>query len=387
MTTLAQTRRLSLGDRLRQGALGLDWVLLVTAVAISSFGLWVVKEATRDDITGDPGYFYFRQLVYLFAGLALMVLAAGVDLERIARRPWALWGALCAAVAFVLAVGTTARGSTRWIDLGPFRLQPSELGKLVLCVALAGIVVQHRDEIGSRRLSLMLTGATAVPAAIVFLQPDLGTSIVYFVILGAVLLVAGVPWTHFAAFAAVVAVGALLVLWVLPAAGTPVLRDYQVERLTAFATSDRGSTASYQLDQSKIAAGQGGALGKGVDGATQTRNDFLPEHHTDFIFSVVAEMFGFVGAAGLILAFGVLIWRGLRILARASTQLDQLVAGAIVSMLAFEVFVNIGMTVGIMPITGIPLPFMSYGGSHTLTNLVAVGLLLGIHRRRAPGPV
>jgi len=163
-----------------------------------------------------------------------------------------------------------------------------------------------------------------------------------------------------------------------------VLEDYQVERLLTFtgAVEDPGD-AGYQLEQSKIAVGQGGAAGKGPDGATQTTGAFVPEHHTDFIFAVVAEMFGFVGAGGLILAYGLVLWRALGLVTRASSQLDQLVSAGIVAMLVFQVFVNIGMTVGIMPITGIPLPFMSYGGSHTLSNLIAVGLLLGIHRRRA----
>jgi rod shape determining protein RodA len=166
-----------------------------------------------------------------------------------------------------------------------------------------------------------------------------------------------------------------------------VLQDYQVERLTAFIGAERDtSDAGYQLDQSKTAIGSGGALGKGPDGATQANNDFLPEHHTDFIFAVTSEMFGFVGGGLLILLFALILWRGLRTMARASSQVDMLVAGAILAMFGFQVFVNIGMTVGIMPITGIPLPLMSYGGSHTLTTFVAVGLLLGIHRRRSAVP-
>jgi rod shape determining protein RodA len=207
---------------------------------------------------------------------------------------------------------------------------------------------------------------------------------VYGAILVAMLFLAGVPWSHLAVFTAVLVTAATLVLGILPAAGVPVLKDYQVKRLLTFTGAiDEPGDAGYQQDQSEIAVGQGGALGKGTDGATQTNNDFLPEHHTDFIYAVVAEMFGFLGAGGLILAYGLVLWRALGLVARASSQLDQLVAGGVVAMLAFQVFVNIGMTVGIMPITGIPLPFMSYGGSHTLANLVAVGLLLGIHRRRA----
>jgi len=221
----------------------------------------------------------------------------------------------------------------------------------------------------------------------VFLQPDLGTSLVYWVVLAAVLFLAGVPWVQFATFGSALAVIILAVLWILPTAGLPVLKDYQVERLAAFMGAERDSSdAGYQLDQSKTAIGSGGTLGKGPDGATQANNDFLPEHHTDFIFAVTSEMFGFAGGGLLILLFGLLIWRALRTMARASSQMDMLVAGAIVAMLTFQVFVNIGMNVGIMPITGIPLPLMSYGGSHTLSTMVAIGLLLGIHQRRSAVP-
>jgi rod shape determining protein RodA len=183
------------------------------------------------------------------------------------------------------------------------------------------------------------------------------------------------------------AVLVMAVLSILPSMGLSILQPYQVERLTAFAGAERDtSDAGYQLDQSKTAIGSGGTLGKGPDGATQANNDFLPEHHTDFIFAVTGEMFGFLGGGLLLLLYGLVLWRGLRTTARASTHMDMLVAGGVVAMIGFQVFVNIGMTVGMMPITGIPLPMMSYGGSHTITTLIAIGLLLGVHRRRSPIP-
>jgi rod shape determining protein RodA len=210
---------------------------------------------------------------------------------------------------------------------------------------------------------------------------------VYAAVLAAVLFLVGVPWSHFAVAGSILAILILGVLWILPHAGVKVLQDYQVERLTAFIGAERDtSDAGYQLDQSKTAIGSGGALGKGPAGATQANGDFIPEHHTDFIFAATGEMFGFAGGGLLILLYGLVLWRGLRTMARASSQMDMVVAGAIVAMIGFQVFVNIGMTVGIMPITGIPLPLMSYGGSHTLTTLVAIGLLLGIHQRRSAVP-
>jgi rod shape determining protein RodA len=364
----------------------LDWILVACVLSLSLFGLHMVDVATRDDIPGDANFFSFRQLVYVAIGIGVMAVAIAIDIEKLGRRPWTLWGALIGAVTVVLAVGSTARGSTRWIDVGIFQFQPSEVGKVALVLILAGLVIERRAEVGTARFSLLLTGAALVPTVIVFLQPDLGTSLVYGAITVAILFLAGTPAKHFAVGGAVLAGIIVTVLAILPAIGTPILRDFQVDRLRAFVDSSSDPTGTgFQADQSRIAVGSGGAFGKGVDGATQVRNDLLPEHHTDFIFASVAEIYGFVGATLLILVFGLVLWRCLRIAVLASSRFDQLVAGGITAMFTFQVFVNIGMNVTILPITGIPLPFLSYGGSHTLTNLIAVGMLLRIHRRRTAG--
>jgi len=377
--------RLRLGDRARGAVSRMDWVLVAAVVLVSGFGIYVIKAATRDDVPGSPGYYFTRQIAYMVLGLILLAVVLVIDVDRLAGLYWTFWGGLIAAVAMVFVLGSSIRGSNRWISLGAFNLQPSELGKVVMILVLAGLIVDRGSQIGSRRFSLLALGVAGLPALMIFAQPDLGTAIVYLAVLAALLFIAGVPWTHFATVAAIVATLAVLVLWALPSAGVHVLHQYQVDRLTSFVDSSADpSNTGYQIEASKTAIGSGGAIGKGPDGATQTINDFLPEHHTDFIFAVVGEMFGFVGGGLLILLYGVLLWRGLQIVARASSQLDQLVAGGVVAMLGFQVFVNIGMNVGIMPVTGIPLPFMSYGGSHTLTNLIAVGLLLRI-RRRARG--
>ncbi len=369
-------------DRLRDTFAGLDWTLLIVALGISAFGIFVVRAATVGDIEGSPNFFFARQAIYVGAGAVLMVAAMTVDIHRVAGAHWLLFGGLCAAVAVVLAIGAKVRGSSRWIDFGVFKLQPSEIGKVAIIVILASIAVERTSTLGTWRFTLTLIGVTTVPALIVFLQPDLGTTLVYFAILATILLVTGIPLAHLATLGASIVASIMAVLVVLPAFGVSLLKDYQLERLTAFTnSSDTASLAGYQLEQSKIAIGSGGAFGKGVDGATQTRYDFLPEHHTDFIFAVVCEMFGFVGGALLVLGFGVLLWRALRIVARAPSAVEQLIAAGILGMFVFQLFVNIGMTMGIMPITGIPLPLMSFGGSHTLTNLIAVGLLLQIGRR------
>jgi rod shape determining protein RodA len=389
MTTYAPRRHAPSGvvERVRAAVAGLDWILLLAVAAITGFSLFVVGRSTESDIPGEPRFYLDRQILFVAVGVVLLIVATRLNLDHLSRWAWAIWGGVLGALAVVYVVGTAARGSNRWIDIGPFNLQPSEFGKVALMIVLAGLAVERMKDVGSVRYTLLLTGVAAVMAAVVFAQPDLGTSLVYAAILAAILFLVGVPWSHFAVFGSCLAVIVLGVLWVLPAANVEVLEDYQVERLTAFIGAERDtSDAGYQLDQSTTAIGSGGAIGKGPDGATQANNDFLPEHHTDFIFAVTSEMFGFVGGALLILLYGLILWRGLRTLARASSQVDMLVAGGVVAMIGFQVFVNIGMTVGIMPITGIPLPLMSYGGSHTLTTLIAIGLLLGIHRRRSAVP-
>ncbi len=387
MSTVATGRRSSSGtsERLRGMLGGLDWIMLLAVALISGLSIFIVGEATKNDVPGDPSFYVNRQILFITVGTVLMIVATRLNLDKLARWAWGLWGGLLGSLAVVFVVGTAVKGSNRWIDIGPFNLQPSEIGKVLLAIILAGIAIERMEDVGSTRFTLFLFGVAAVPAAVVFLQPDLGTSLVYFAVLGAVLFLAGVPWSHFAVAGSVLAILILGVLWILPSAGVHVLQDYQVERLTAFIGAQRDSSdAGYQLDQSKTAIGSGGALGKGPNGATQANGDFIPEHHTDFIFAVTSEMFGFAGGGLLILLFALVIWRGLRTMARASSQVDMLVAGGIVAMIGFQVFVNIGMTVGIMPITGIPLPLMSYGGSHTISTMVAIGLLLGIHQRRSP---
>jgi rod shape determining protein RodA len=203
---------------------------------------------------------------------------------------------------------------------------------------------------------------------------------VYVVIALAVLFIAGTSWRHFAALAAVFAVSTTLVLVAAPAVGVQVLKPYQVQRLTGFLNpSSDPRDQTYQLNQSRIAIGAGEKTGRGPDHATQTRLNFLPEHHTDFVFAVVGEEFGFLGAAIVLSLYALLIWRALRILTLAKNLYGALIAGGIVAMLMFQVFVNVGMTVGIMPITGVPLPLMSYGGSSVLVTLIALGLLQSIY--------
>lgn len=359
----------------------LDWVLIATVAVLVAYGLWSIAGITRHDITGNPDYYVTRQAVYAAIGVVCLVAAVLVDPE-IYRTRWRLiFGSTCFLIAIVLLAGPV-RGSRRWLDLGFFRFQPSEFGKVLFVLALAGFLAERSRRLNEPRTTLSAIGLALVPIFLVFLQPDFGSALVYCAALGAMLFVAGTPWTHLCALAAATAAGAVLLLGVLPAAGIPVLKQYQVDRLTGFLNpaSDPGGT-TYNITQSKNAIGAGQFHGRGPNNATQTTLNFLPEHHTDFVFASLAEERGFVGAAFLLMLYLLVVWRGLRIVTLARDPFSAIVAGGLVAALLFQVFVNVGMTMGIAPITGIPLPFVSVGGSSMIANLIAVGLLLAIHVR------
>jgi rod shape determining protein RodA len=280
----------------------------------------------------------------------------------------------------VFGLASATRGSKRWIETPVMNFQPSELGKVLLVLALSGFVVDRLRGAGSRETTARIMLLGLVPTMLVMAQPDLGSSLVYVVGTLAVLFVAGAPWRHFAALGLIGALAIALTLVVLPKAGVDVLQPYQVDRLTSFLhPSDVSGQEGYQQQQSKIAIGSGEKTGRGVEGATQTGLNFLPEHHTDFIFAVVGETYGFAGAALVLSLYALLIWRGLHILTVAKNLYGALIAGGITMMLLFQVFVNVGMTVGIMPITGVPAPLLSFGGSSMLVTFLAIGLLQSIH--------
>jgi rod shape determining protein RodA len=359
----------------------LDWVLIASTAALIGYGLWAIAGITRHDVPGDANYYLTRQIVYAVIG-GIGLLAAVVINPQLYRMRWRfIYGGTVFLIAIVFLAGPI-RGSKRWLDLGFFRFQPSEFGKVLLVLALAGFLAERTRRLNGWRTTLAVVGLGAVPVFLVFLQPDFGSALVYCAAVGAVLFVAGTPWTHIAALAAATATAAVLVLGVLPAAGIPILKDYQQQRLTSFLNPDQdpGGT-TYNITQSKNAIGAGRLDGRGVDNATQTTLNFLPEHHTDFVFASLAEERGFVGAALLLMLYLLVVWRGLRIVALARDPFSAIVAGGVVFAFLFQVFVNVGMTMGIAPITGIPLPFVSVGGSSMIANLIAVGLLLAIHAR------
>jgi rod shape determining protein RodA len=367
----------SLGERL--GLAHMDWPLVFAAVALVAFSVLTLGQATRHDVPGSPDYYLERQAIYAVLGLLGMFALTRIDYSRFRELRVGLYTFLCVSVALVFVFGFAARGSRRAFELPFFSFQPSELGKLLLVLALAGFVIDgaRRGSPVQRTVRYLCLGLA--PAALVFLQPDLGTSMVFVVATLAVMYFGGVPWTHFAVVGGGIAALIAVVLIVAPAAGHPVLKGYQEERLTSFLhPHEHEAGAGYQQNQSVIATGAGQVTGRG-DKATQTRLDFVPERSTDFIFAVIGERYGFMGAAFVLSLYALLFWRALRITTLSKNSYGTLVAGGIAVSLLFQTFVNVGMNLGIMPITGIPLPLMSYGGSSVLATFLAVGVLQSIN--------
>jgi rod shape determining protein RodA len=357
--------------------------MLAAVAGLVSFGLWVVDGITRLDVPGDPEYYVTRQAVFALVGTVGMIGVLFVDPDYYRRYRKFVYGLMIGLLLVVMALGTDARGSTRWIELGFFRFQPSEFGKLLLALFLAGLLAGRARRINELRTTLVAIGAAALPTVLVFMQPDIGTALSYGAILAACLFFAGTPWRHLAILASLAVLGGATVLWFAPSLGVNILAPYQRDRLEAFMNpGENPQGAAYNINQSITAVGSGGTAGRGVAGATQTNLDYLPEHHTDFVFASLAEQRGFVGAAILLALYLLVIWRGIRVIATARDPFCATVAGAIVFALLFQVFVNVGMTIGIAPITGIPLPFVSVGGSSMVTNLLAVGMLQAIAVRR-----
>ena len=382
----AQSR---LPDRseLATAARNLDWLLLAGVAGLVAYGLWAIAGITRHDVAGNEDYFVVRQAIAALLGAAGATALLFID-PSVFKRFWRhLLGAMLALIAVVYLLGFEARGSKRWIDLGFLQFQPSELGKLLLVLVLAGFLAERSRRVGDVRTVSTAVALALAPTLLVFLQPDFGTALVYAAVLAAALFVAGTRWPHLAVLAAAAAVAALSLLWLLPAAGVHVLKPYQYARLTAFASPETApSETTYNQEQSVISVGSGGLRGRGVEGATQTNLDYLPEHAPDVVFASLAEQRGFFGASILLGLYLLVLWRGLRIVSLATDPFGAVVAGAIVFALLFQIFVNVGMTMGIAPITGIPLPFVSVGGSSMLTNLLAIGMLESIHlRARARG--
>jgi len=383
----------------------LDPTLLLVTLILTAFGAIVVLSVTvhREVIpAGNPNLYLIRQVLFAGAGMAFLVAMSFVDYRHFrALAPFVYVATVVGLVVVLTPLGEVAGGARRWINFGAFQAQPSELAKLAVIVVLAAYLSERKGDVRGIDV-LFCCAAAAVPGALIYLEPDLGTMMVFVAFTMGLLLVGGAKIRHFLALGAAGLIGIGLVLQL------GLLQDYQLQRITAFLDPEPDPrSVGYNLVQAKIAIASGGVRGKGMalepdaeqrnptwglppgeapdDSSvetTQTALDFVPEQHTDFIFTAVGEQLGFMGAATLLALFAFLIWRAVRIAALSKDMFGTLLAAGVASLWAFQLFVNIGMTMGIMPITGIPLPFVSYGGSSLITNYIAVGLLLNVHMRR-----
>ncbi|MGD0374623.1 MAG: rod shape-determining protein RodA [Streptosporangiaceae bacterium] len=383
-----QPPRRSLAERAlsRQSPLRhLDYVLLATVLALSLVGTLLVWSATQPGLRlagADPRTYLYKQLLNIGIGLILMAIVSMLDYRQLRLYAPILYGLSCLGLLAVLTpLGTAVNGATAWISLPVgFQIEPSEFGKLAIILMSAAVLSELRqaDSRPRMRAVALAIGIAVVPIGLVVLEPDLGVTVLMAVLVIGLIALSGIRlrWLVGLAVAATAAVLAVLNLH--------LLQTYQLHRLTAFlnpSADPRGT--GYSAAQAKIAIGSGGLFGQGLFHGQLIAGNFVPEQHTDFIFAVAGEELGFAGAVLIIGLLAVLLLRALRIAARADDQFGMLVAAGIAIWLAVQAFINIGMTVGIMPVTGLPLPFVSYGGSAMFADMIAVGALNAVHRHRS----
>jgi len=366
----------------------LDWILLLALAGLLAIGTALVWSATQQrmlDAGLDPQGFLKKHVLNIAIGLVLATATALFDYRMLrAYAPFVYVASVLGLIAVLSPLGSTINGSHSWIRLpAGFSVQPSEFAKVALCVALPMLLAERRDAEHEPRLGdvAVALGVAAVPVALIMLQPDLGTTLVLGMVVLGVLALAATPTRWLLGLLAAGVLAAVVAVQV------GVLEQYQVDRFAAFADPSRDPRGvGYNTAQARIAIGSGGVFGKGLFEGTQTKGKFVPEQQTDFVFTVAGEELGFVGAAAIVALTGILLWRALRIAARADDLFGTLMATGVACWFTFQAFENIGMTIGIMPVTGVPLPFVSYGGSSMFANLMAVGLLQNVHMRRSTPP-
>ncbi len=344
----------------------LDWPLLIITLLICGLGVLQIYSATRETVWEDA---WWKQLMWVAAGLLLMWIVSQIDYHALLGQAFVFYFLSVASLVLVLMIGRTVFGSRRWIALPGFHLQISEFVKLVIILLVARYLTELKTDRVEGRDLLKLGGLVAVPMLLVMKQPDLGTSLTYLPILAIGTLLAGLRWQY------LVVIGIILVL-VLPVGWHFGLKDYQKARLVTFLDPDQDPQGSgYQVIQSKIAVGAGGMWGRGVTKGTQTQLRFLPVPHTDFIFSAFAEEHGFVGVVVMLGLYFLLLMQIVQNAQMAPDRSGMYICMGVCALLLFHVLVNIGMVVGRMPVTGIPLPLMSYGGSNTMSFFLMLGLV------------
>jgi rod shape determining protein RodA len=359
----------------------MDWWLQGAVMGLLVFGALLIWSATKSSQTSkglDPAGYLKKDILNVGIGLVLGFLTSKIDYRSLrAYAPIVYVLSLLGLLIVLSPLGATINGAHSWIVLpAGFEIQPSEFAKIALIVGIAMLLGEKRDgETRPRRSDVgLVLAVSAIPMALIMGQPDFGTMMVLvFIILG-MLALSGVPARYVAGF---IVIGVLLAVVGLQA---HLLKTYQVDRLTAFAHANQNITSTaYNVDQAKTAIGAGGVLGTGLFHGSQTNGGYVPEQETDFIFTASGEQFGFVGSSILLLLLGMVLWRGTRIAAAADDTFGMLMAAGVVAWFAFQTFVNVGMTMGIMPVTGLPLPFVSYGGTALFANMIAIGLLQNVH--------
>lgn len=375
-TSLSSRARASFWSRLRS----YDVVLWLAVAAIGAFGVLMVYSATRNQLALaglSPHYYLVRQGIFWLLGLGAMTVVAALDLEWLGRLGYWIYGAVLIGLVAVLSpVGSSALGSQRWFQLGPIQVQPSEFAPLGVMFGISAYLSTREGSRSWREVGVVLAMG-GIPAALVIKQPDLGTGIVVGIVTAALLVMGGATGRQLL----VLVVAGILGVMVVVHFG--LLKHYQLERLLSFVNPQAATqTYGYNLVQSKIAIGSGHIFGTGLFKGSQTNLAYVPEQQTDFIFTAVGEQLGFVGGASLVVAYGIVLLRIYRVLRSSADRISLLMVTGVMTWIGFSVFQNIGMTIGIMPITGIPLPFVSYGGSAMLGFSTAVGLVLAAGARR-----
>jgi len=358
-----------------------DFVLLAVVLLLTAFGALNIYSCTHTQLTEaglDPTLRLKMQLVWIVLGLIAMLAVMAIDYNKLATLAPILYG-ICVALLIVVLIMGAVRGASRWISLGPLHIQPAETIKLALILMLGAFLVRWEEEGDKDDFTMVARSLVFVggPAFLLILQPDLGTPIVLGFIWLAMLFIFGVRLVHLGAIVLAVIV-TFSVAW-----NTPIFKPHQKARLSAFVNpEDDPEGAGYHVKQSKVAIGSGHFTGHGALKGRMSKLSFIPDQHTDFIFTVVGEEYGFLGSVAIIAAYAILLWRGLLISLGAKELFGRLVAVGVLGLFFFHVFVNVGMTIGLLPVKGLPLPFMSYGGSNMLISMLAVGLLQSIHIRR-----
>jgi rod shape determining protein RodA len=352
-----------------------DWVMLSATLLIVAFGIMMIYSTTTAAGPLVLNLVVLKQAIYAVVGLVLMGILARIDYRFLANWIWVFYSLALVLLVLIFVIGRETFGSTRWIDVGPVAVQPSELAKLVMVLVLASFLADRPRGRSNLFRFLVSLGLICVPFGLVFVQPDLGTSLVLAAIWVAMTLVSGTRWKYLATLAAL-SVPAGLVAWLW------LLRPYQIARVLVFLNPEASALdGGYNIIQARITMGNGGLTGQGYMGGTQGQLDYLRVQHTDFIASVIGEEFGFIGMIALLIVYGLLLWRMIRVARLARDEYGELIAAGITTIFLFQIFVNVGMNMQLMPVTGIPLPLISSGGSSLVTLLAAQGILQSILMR------